>query len=134
MILAPPMESQIQADIRIALGRQALHTRLLRNSKGQGWMGSLVSRHAGRVVLENARQVAFGLIAPGSSDLLGPIRVLVTPEMVGQTVALFGAMEIKRPGGRRPQDQIDFVSFVNNFGGRAGFVESVDDALRLVSP
>jgi hypothetical protein len=125
------LESHIQADIRITLGKLR-HTRLLRNSKGQGWMGKLVSRDGGRVVLENARQVAMGLIAPGSSDLVGPVQVVITPAMVGQTIAVFAALEIKRPGIKPEQEQTDFVTFVRNFGGIGEIVHSPDEAARAV--
>lgn len=126
------LESHIQADIRLSLGRLA-HTRLLRNSKGQGWMGKLVSRTGTRVVLEGARQVAMGLIAPGSSDLVGPVQVVITSAMVGQTVAVFAALEIKRPGIKPEPEQTDFVTFVRNFGGIGEIVHSSDEAVRAVS-
>lgn len=125
------LESHIQADIRVALGKLR-HTRLLRNSKGQGWMGKLISRQGNRVVLDGARQVAMGLIAPGSSDLVGPVQVVITPEMVGQTVAVFSVLEIKRPGIAPEQDQLDFVRFVNDFGGIGAIVHSVDEAVLAV--
>lgn len=128
----PPLESHIQADIRLALGKLR-HTRLFRNSKGQGWMGTVVRRTQKEVVLSHPRAVPFGILAPGSSDLIGAVQVVITPDMVGQTIAVFTALEVKRPGVSVPVEQQGFVTFVRDFGGRADIVRSVDDAVRVVS-
>jgi hypothetical protein len=125
------LESHIQAEIRLALGKLSFN-RMFRNSKGQGWMGNVVRRSAKEVVLANPRAVPFGVLAPGSSDLLGLTQIVITPEMVGRTVAVFTALEVKRPGVKPEPEQDDFVAFVNGFGGRAAIVRSVDDAVRAV--
>ena len=41
--------------------------------------------------------IQYGL-SIGSSDLIGWRSVEVTPEMVGKRVAIFAAVEVKRPG------------------------------------
>jgi hypothetical protein len=126
-----PLESSIQADIRLAQGLLP-HVRLFRNNRGVAWMGKLLQRRGGIVTLENARPVEFGL-TDGASDLIGLTQIVVTPEMVGRTLAVFTAQEVKRPGVTVPDHQERFVGFVQRFGGIAGVVRSPEDALSLVS-
>jgi hypothetical protein len=96
-------------------------------------MGTVLRRTTKEIVLAHPRAVPFGILAPGSSDLIGPVQVTITPEMVGQTVAIFTALEVKRPGVRPEPEQTDFVEFIQGFGGRAEIVHSVDEAVRAVS-
>lgn len=126
-----PVENVIQADIRKATGLMP-RVRLFRNNRGVAWMGKIIERVGATIVLENARPVEFGLI-DGASDLIGLVQVTITPEMVGQTLAVFTAAEVKKPGVTVPEHQQKFVDFVNRFGGIAGVVRSPDDAVRLVT-
>lgn len=126
------LESHIQAEIRLSLGRLAF-TRMLRNSKGQGWMGTVKRRTNTEIVLTHPRAVPFGLLAPGSSDLIGMTQVVVTPDMIGQTVAIFTALEVKRPGVKPEPEQDEFVTFVRDFGGCADIVRSPDEAVKIVT-
>ena len=70
----------------------------------------------------------FGVGNPGGSDLIGYRRVTVTPEMVGQDVAIFAAVEVKTPRGRVKAEQKRFVDHIRNAGGIAGIARSVDEA------
>ena len=123
-------EAQIQADIRKALGLMP-NVRLFRNNRGQAWMGKVAHREGTTVVLINARPVEFGL-TDGASDLIGLIKVAVTPDLIGRSLAVFTAGEVKRPKVAVPEHQADFLAFVRQFGGRADVLRSVDDAMRLV--
>jgi hypothetical protein len=73
-----------------------------------------------------------------SSDLIGATRVLITPEMVGQVLAVFTAVEVKeegwkfRPSNPREVAQNAFINLVLNSGGFAGFAQSVEDYRRIV--
>ncbi len=49
-------------------------------------------------------KVRYGLVT-GSSDLIGWKSVTVTPDMVGQQVAVFVALEVKTPKGRATDEQ-----------------------------
>lgn len=126
-----PIESDIQADIRLALGRLR-HTRIFRNNRGVAWMGRVVERTRATIVLANPRPVEFGL-NDGASDLIGLTQITITPDMVGQTVAVFTAGEVKRPRADVPDHQQRFIDFVRGFGGIAGVVRSPDDAVALVN-
>ena len=108
---------------------------LFRNNTGMGWAGKL-ARHngAGDVTLRNARPLHAGLCT-GSSDTIGWANVIVTPEMVGKSMAVFMAVECKAKKGATSADQIRFLHNVNRAGGigivlRDGesIVERIDDA------
>jgi hypothetical protein len=108
----------IQQHIRIACSTGA--TRLFRNNTG-----TLRDQHG--------RPVQFGL-CKGSADLIGWKQVTVTPEMVGQQVAVFLSIEVKTPTGRiRPDQQ----AMAGNSPGRWRNCRcskvSVEDALRLTT-
>lgn len=69
---------------------------------------------------------------PGGSDLIGWRSVEITPEMVGQSIAQFVAIECKAASGRVSPDQIRFIEAVKKAGGVAGVVRSPDEATRLL--
>ena len=109
-------ELAIQNAIRLALG--AGPARLWRNNTGA-------------LKDQQGRLVRFGL-CPGSSDLIGLRQVVVTPDMVGQTVALFTAIEVKDQG-RATTEQQAFIAMVQQVGGIAGVARSVDDARAILA-
>jgi hypothetical protein len=111
-------ETDIQQRIRLALGTDP-QTRLFRNQ-----CGSLPDPRTGRLV-------QFGL-ARGSADLIGWRTVVVTPEMVGQRIAVFTSLEIKTPTGRLAPAQRHWLQAVEQAGGIAGVARSVGDALRII--
>lgn len=77
---------------------------LFRNSVGQAWQGKIVSQSPGRIVLTNYRRVIYGL-HKGSADLIGLQPVIVTPEMIGDELAVFWAVEIKTKNDRLKPEQ-----------------------------
>ena len=108
-------EQQIQQQIRL-LGRGPV--RLHRNN-----VGSLPDPRTGRLV-------TFGL-APGSADLIGWRSVTITPDMVGQHLAVFCAVEVK-DRGRPTEQQVAFINLVQQAGGLAGVARSVPEALSIL--
>lgn len=85
-----------------------------------------------RMVAKKMKPLSAGLSAPGSSDLIGLKRVTITPEMVGKTVAVFTAIEVKAGSSVRP-DQVAFLGKVLRYGGIAGVAYCVDDAVKLLA-
>ena len=75
----------------------------------------------------------FGL-ARGSADLIGYRTVTITPEMVGQQVAVFTSLEVKTPTGRIRPEQTNWQRTVAADGGIAAIVRSVDDARDAIDP
>ena len=108
-------EQQIQQHIRLALSRGPV--RLYRNNTG-------TLRDA------NGRPVQFGL-AVGSADLIGWTTRTITPDMVGQQVAVFTSIEAKSASGRLRPEQQQWLDAVQAAGGIAGVARSVEDAARL---
>ena len=75
--------------------------------------------------------VRYGL-QPGSGDLIGWRTITITPEMVGQRVAVFASIEVKSTTGRVRQEQQQWLDAVQAAGGIAGVARSVEDAQQLL--
>ena len=121
-------ESQLQAAILRELGGRP-DVRLFRNQVGAGWTGAS-SRVGGGVLIREPRFVRYGL-HPGSADLIGWQSVVITPEMVGQRVAIFTSLEVKSQTGRATEEQKNWREQVAFHGGIAGICASVDAARSL---
>lgn len=109
-------EQHIQQRIRLDCSRGPV--RLWRNNTG-------------RLRDERGQLVTFGL-CPGSADLIGYRTVTVTPDMVGQQLAVFAAVEVKSPTGRLTPEQAAFIEHVTAAGGIAGIARSVEDAQAIL--
>ena len=78
------------------------------------------------------RGITYGL-CPGSADLIGWQSVEITPDMVGQRVAVFLAIETKHPKtGTRRKQQRNFIEQVQLAGGKAGFARSTAEATTIL--
>ena len=113
-------ETALQQRIRLALGTRP-DLRLFRNNTG-----TLPDPRTGR-------PVQFGL-ARGSADLIGYRTVTITPDMVGQQVAVFTSLEVKTPTGRVRPEQTNWLHTIKRAGGIAAIVRSVDDARDAIDP
>lgn len=116
---------------RIQLNLSDLTTRLFRNNVGAAWQGRAVHNRDVSITLYDPRRVEYGL-CPGSSDLIGLRSVEITPDMVGQRVAIFCAVEVKTATGRPTPEQTAFIKMVDFLGGRAGIARSEDEAKIIV--
>ena len=90
--------------------------RLLRNNVGAYKQGS--------------RFIEYGL-GKGSSDLIGWTTVEITPEMVGQKIAVFTAVELKTENDRASKEQINFIEQVHQAGGLAGIVYNEEEYKKI---
>ena len=94
--------------------------------------GSTVWRNNTGVLKNEAGiPIRFGLCV-GSSDLVGITPVTITQDMVGKTVGVFTAVEVKTPKGRTSPEQDRFLEAVRNAGGIAGVARSPTEALSLL--
>ena len=107
-----PSEHEIQQRIRLACGRGTV--RLWRNNTGA-------------LVDQQGRFVRFGL-CKGSSDLIGLRSLEVTPEMVGQRLAQFVALEVKTVSGTVSTEQRAFLQLVQQLGGLGAVCRSIEEA------
>lgn len=125
---------------RVMLALSKAGATVWRNTTAAGWAGKsftlapgqvYTARGGERVVLD-AYPIKAGL-CEGSSDIIGFRSVVVTPDMIGQRVAIFGAWEVKEGAGRPTKPQKNFVGFVERAGGIAAIVRSEADALASIS-
>lgn len=111
-------ETKLVKDIQLEIGaREGL--RLFRNN-------------VGRLQAKDGTWVQFGL-CPGSSDLIGWKSIVVTPDMVGERIAFFVALECKSPLGVRRAAQENFLAAVEHAGGMGDFVRSVKEACQVLN-
>ena len=122
-------EHRIQNEIRLAISGKAT---LFRNNVGTAWIGDTSKLKDGSVLIRNPRIFHAGL-CEGSSDLIGWRSLTITPDMVGQTVAVFAALEVKSKTGRATAGQKNFCQRVTEAGGFAGIVKSPDDAKKTLA-
>ena len=108
-------EAYVQNKIRLAVGSGSV--RLFRNNTGA-------------LLDMQGRLVKFGL-CKGSSDLIGFRSITITPDMVGQKIAVFSAIEVKDKG-KATVDQKNFINIINNAGGYAGVAKNVNDAKKIL--
>lgn len=121
-------EHKLQNEIRNALAGGCL---AFRANVGSAWIGEAQRVNYSDVLIKNARPFSTGLPV-GFSDLFGVVDVEITPDMVGQKVGVFFALEVKAPNGRTSAKQEAFLKAVKTFGGRAGVARSAEDALKIV--
>ena len=112
-------ETHLLQQIRLALGTRT-DLRLYRNN-----CGTLPDPRTGR-------PVQFGL-ARGSADLIGWRTITITPDMVGQRIAVFTSIEVKTPTGRIRPEQQAWIACVQQCGGIAGVARSIADATQIIS-
>ena len=124
---------------RVLLALSHAGTTIFRQNVGQVWAGKFLLRAAshqrvglqpGDVVIRAARPFHAGL-CEGSSDCIGWTPVVITQQMVGTTIAVFTAVEVKDEGAAT-RGQVNFISQVKASGGFAGIARSAEDALRLI--
>ena len=119
-------ESVVQQEIQI--GAKHFGCTLMRNNCGSAFdqTGRLVRYGLGNVSKQHQERMA-------SSDLIGITQVVVTPEMVGMTIGVFTAIEVKKEEwnpaktlDKREVAQNNFMHWVRLNGGLAGFANSVE--------
>lgn len=109
-----------------------LGARLFRLNVGLAWTGDVIKNPDGSITIRNPRPFKSGV--PGMSDLIGWTPVVVTPEMVGQTVAVYTAVETKTARGRASDAQVKFIGAVSKSGGRAGIARTDEDLDKILCP
>lgn len=120
---------------RLQKRASSLGARLFRQNTGMAWVGK-VERGPGNfrlapgdVVIRNARPFHAGIT--GMSDLGGWSPLVITPDMIGATVAIYTQAEVKE-NARPTKEQLAWIKAVVNAGGRAGIVRSETDLIRIL--
>jgi len=104
------LEAEIQRDILLAAA--TVRCRLLRNN-----VGMLKDR--------NDKAIRYGVGGPGGSDLIGWTDI--------NGMAVFTAIEVKRPGKHPTELQLSFISAIKRQGGIAAICYSVEDFKQVVN-
>lgn len=87
------------------------------------------------------RFVRYGLGSEAklaSSDFIGICPTVITSDMVGQTVGVFLAVEMKadnwhlNTNDKHIMQQKQFIDIVQQYGGLSGFATCVDDFYRII--
>jgi len=119
-------ESTVQQEIQIEA--KYFNCDLMRNNSGalKDDTGRPVRYGLGNISKEHNDRIK-------SSDLIGFTKVVITPDMVGKTVAIFTAIECKeecwnedKKLDARETAQQAFIIWIKANGGFAGFANSID--------
>lgn len=124
-------ESTIQQQIQIEGPK--VNCQLLRNNSGafKDASGRFIFFGLGNISKKRSEQFK-------SSDLIGFTQVIVTADMVGRTVAVFTAVEVKasdwkhQPSDKRASAQLAFISWIRAAGGFAGFAQSIEQFRKII--
>lgn len=120
-------ESEIQQQLQI----EAVHHKcwLMRNNSGafKDETGRVVRFGLGNVSKRHSEHMK-------SSDLIGVTEVVITPDMVGKTIGVITAFEVKNPEWKHDKKfdkhemaQANFIRWIKAKGGIAGFLTSIED-------
>ena len=122
-------ERDLQNQVFVRLNSRR-DVRVFRNNVGVGFIGTVIAEDNGKIILENARRIRFGL-HEGSADLIGWKSVKITPDMVGQKIAVFVSAEIKGPHGRMREEQNNWMAQVLFAGGHAYEIRDILQADKI---
>lgn len=121
-------EHDLQSLIRVALSTEGT---FFRSNVGTGWTGdTVIKQQNGDIFIKKARPFSSGMVV-GFPDIFGAVPVTITPDMVGQTVAIFAGIEVKTPTGRIRPEQQHFIDFMRSIGARAGIARSIEQAVNI---
>lgn len=123
-------EKNLTAHVLMSVSK--IGARLFRQNTGLAWQGEIIEKTPQRLILKNPRPIHCGLIK-GSSDLIGWTPVVITADMVGKTVAIFTALEVKTPGVSATPEQKNFVEQIAKVGGCGHIVRSAEEAVAAIN-
>lgn len=126
---------------RVMLALSRLGFTVFRHNVGTGWVGTgkpitirkrqTVTLNLGDMVLRGPVRPLHAGLVEGGSDVIGWRSVVITPEMVGRTVAVFSGVEAKSETGTVKPKQAKFMGQLRAAGGIVGVARSEDDAVSI---
>ncbi len=110
---------------------------LFNNNVGLGWVGKQLKQVAGNQFLIEGRKTEIGF-GRGTSDLIGIRQVKITPDMVGETIGQFIAIETKKTGWKyrgtpHEKEQLNFLEQIKKHGGHADFISTPEELENFLS-
>lgn len=139
------MNNRESTEQRLIWAELGLDCSLHRVNTGRGYVSGLgpagVSKLTDNsILMKAARPIPLGLqdarnqVVPGVADLIGWTSITITPEMVGQTIAVFTSVETKRSkGGVTSPEQITWKNKISAAGGIAFVANSAHTARTMLS-
>jgi hypothetical protein len=120
----------------------ALGAKVFRLNSGKAWAGKGERLPDGAVLIRQPQFILAGLGGPeneaieGPPDLFGWTSIVVTPEMVGMTLAVTTGFEIKREDGKgtTSKGQKTFHAALARDGGIVGVVRTAEDVGKILAP
>lgn len=125
-----PTPYDVERSIMLAASKAG--ARIFKNTTAQGWLGQSTRCSDGSIILTNPRPLKAGLCV-GSSDMIGWTMRTVTPDMIGRSVALFTAIEVKSGSGRATPEQLNFIEQVRRAGGISGIARTPVEVHNLLT-
>jgi len=90
--------------------------RLWRINVGMAWIGKIIERGVSYIKIANPRP--FHGAPTGFPDMIGFDSIIITPEMIGQRVAVFVGSELKATkGDKLKKEQNNFKKLIVKMGG-----------------
>ena len=134
------MTPEAKATEVVRLSAPIHNSRIFRNNSGAcvDDTGRLIRYGLGNTGEKNTKNLKFG-------DYIGITSIIVTPDMVGQTIGVFTNLEIKPDGhmqktltaacsqGTREYYQWQTCQFVKSLGGFGGFVCNENDVKEVLT-
>lgn len=121
-------ESSIQAEILETMGKNGVYG--LRVNSGSFWGGEILSHMGDKLLLKNPTKI-MGAPA-GTSDVIGCKPTVITPQMVGKTIGVFVALEVKIPTKNAKKHQANYLDVMRRMGAIVGVARSPEDAVRIL--
>ena len=123
--------SEMEILRRCLLKATKIGARLFRLNSGMGWIGKVINHTSSAITIQYPRPLHCGF--KGAADTYGWFPVEITESMVGKTLAVFAAIEIKSKTGKTTKEQDNFLKVVTDSGGIAFVARSemdVDNGIR----
>jgi hypothetical protein len=108
------MAQEHQKKINEILINQPENVRLFQSRAGQAWQGEVI-RKGKFIIIKNP--VPFYAMPDGFPDITGWTETEITPDMVGQRVAIFTGVEVKTGKQGLKKDQRKFREIILRMGG-----------------
>jgi hypothetical protein len=145
---ARPSQLRIRNQLAFAAGETVMEQSVKRGRQPEGLVNDAIAEwtalHPEMVLGRNKRRLAtppgmrapimLGWLVEGSADWIGYRSITITPEMVGKRIALFLAIEAKRPnGGVLSKEQEQFLNALKDAGGCCGVATCAETAESILT-
>jgi hypothetical protein len=94
--------------------------------------GELYRNRRGMVQLATGAQMPIGLGPNGSGDMIGWMRVRITPDLVGRTLPIYCEIESKTQTGILAPHQQARIEYLRDLQAIAGCARSADDCEEIL--